>query len=219
MIRFLYRRVVGGLFHVDADFARARLPKGLEPLDFRLDHAVCSVTAFDFVESDAGPYTELALMIYVPPDVRPGRPIPEVGLFPWVLATSTKASRDLAYDRLYMPGYDGDVVTTFERDDDGDTVYVTEGDRPILRMNVARRDVKPHDRLFQAFSAGPNGLYQSPVTMKSRIGEHELELGHIELFDHPLVAGLDDALADDIPFREQVAEGGEQLFDGMEVWR
>ena len=62
-------------------------------------------------------------------------------------------------------------------------------------------------------------MYQSAVTMKSPIGEHELELGEIELFDHPLVAELDAALADEIPFREQVAEGGEQAFDGMEFWR
>ncbi len=219
MIHFIYRKVVGALFHVDESFARNLLPEGLHPLDFRLGSAICSLMVFDFVESEVGPYTELAMTLYVPPDARPHEPMPEVGIFPWVLATSTEPSRRLAEERLSLPGYPQDVTARFESEGASERVEVFEGEQPVLRLEVETRNTKRTERLFQCFTRGPEGILHSPVTMSGSFAEHEEELGSLELFEHPLVSDLDRALADDVPFREQVAEAGRQTFEGMERWR
>ena len=219
MIQFIYRKVVGALFHVEESFARSHLPAGLHPLDFRLGSAICSLMVFDFVDSEVGPYTELAMTLYVPPDARPGEPMPEVGIFPWILATSTEPARRLAAERLSLPGYPRDVGARFESDGTSERVEVFEGEQPILSLQVEKRNHKRTERLFQCFTRGSEGLLQSPVTMAGGFAEHEEELGRLELFDHPLVAALDRALDDEVPFREQVADAGQQTFRGMERWR
>lgn len=218
MTRYLYRHAIGGLFHVDEGFARERLPGALPPLGFRLGSAIFSLMVFDFVDSEAGPFTELALMLVVPPDARPGQALPEVGLFPWLLATSTAASRELAASRLRLPVHPRDIACRFARDAATEHVEVVEGGRTALRLRVTRRSLAPAERLYQCFARGPEGLYQAPVRMQGWLGEHEEETGLLTLSDHPLIADLAGALADDVPFREQVVEGGQEDFGAMEVW-
>ena len=218
MTRYLYRHAIGGLFHVDEAYARARLPEGLHPVGFRLDNAILSVMAFDFAESEAGPFTELALMWVVPPDARPGEDLPEVGLYPWFLATSTEASRRLASDRLHLPVVDVDIRCVFDRQGARETVEVSDPEGRLLRLEVERAKLAPTSRLFQCFARGPGGLYQAPVYMQGWLGEHEEERGRLEVDDHPRIQGLAAALADDVPFREQVVEGGQEDFGAMGRW-
>jgi hypothetical protein len=218
MTRYLYRHALGGLFHVDEGFARARLPAALSPFGFRLGNAIFSLMVFDFVDSEAGPFTELALMLIVPPGARPGQPLPEVGLFPWLLATSTPASRELAASRLRLPVHPRDIECHFERDAGSERVEVVEGGRTVLRLRIGRRPLAPTERLFQCFARGPAGLYDAPVRMQGWLGEHEDETGLLTLGEHPIVADLAAALADDVPFREQVVAGGQEEFGAMEVW-
>ncbi len=219
MTRYLYRHAIGGLFHLDEDYARARLPGGLHPLGFRLGQAIFSLMAFDFVDSEAGSFTELALMLLVPPDARPGQGLPEIGLYPWLLATSTAASRELAQERLRLPVYAQDIRCDFARGGSRESVEISDAQGTILKLEVSRCDLKPTARLFQCFAQGPEGLYQAPVQMQGWLGEHEEERGRLELSDHPLLAGLDDALSDEVPFREQLVEGGQEDFGAMEHWR
>ena len=220
MTRYLYRHAIGGLFHVDERWARARLPASLHPIGFRLDQAIFSLMAFDFVDSEAGPFTELALMLLVPPDGRPGQDLPEVGLYPWLLATSTPASRALAAERLLLPVHPKDIRCDFTRGEARESVEISDEDGLILRLEVARRPLSPASRLFQCFALGPQGVvHQAPVRMQGWLGEHEEEVGLLALEGHPLLDGLDLALGDDVPFREQLVEGGQEDFGAMEAWR
>jgi hypothetical protein len=214
MTRYLYRRAVGGLFHVDEGWARSLLPPSLSPLGARLGSAMLSLVVFDFVQSEAGPFTELASMLLVPPDVRRGEPFPEVGLYPHLLCTSSQASRVLARDRLRLPVDPTDIEARFERDGDRERVEVLAGGERVLALAVTRRHGRFASRLFQCFTMHDQ-LQRAPVRMEGWVGEHEEETGRLELGSHPLVAGLARALADEVPFREQVVEGGQEDFGEM----
>ncbi len=57
-------------------------PSHLEPVELHHGTSIFSMTAFDFTESEVGPYGEVVMSVIVSPLVKPRRALPEVRLLP-----------------------------------------------------------------------------------------------------------------------------------------
>lgn len=217
MTRYAYRQALGAFFHVDESFVRSRLPRSLMPLGARAGSAILSALVFDFIDSEAGPFTELALMWVVPPEARAGLELPLIGVYPFLLATSTEASRDLARGRLRLPVQDTLIETRFSQEGPMHHAEVlTDGER-LLRLAVKKgRTGESTSRLYQCF-AQQDPLFDAPVQMRGWVAEHQEEVGRLELSDHAWVRGLESALEDNVPFREQFVENGLEDFGDMKA--
>ncbi len=104
--RYGFRHALSAYFLAEADALSELLPRPLTPLTARPRHGVLAVSAFDFTESEVGPYRELVISILIPPFALTSAELPQAAIFPIAICTTTPASRLHAAERWYLPAHD-----------------------------------------------------------------------------------------------------------------
>jgi len=219
MTRYGFRQAVGGLFLAGEGALRTRLPEGLWPLQAMPGFGVLAITAFDFVESEVGPYTELVFSVLVPPWAPSDEDLPDAAYYPFFLATNTEAARAHAAERWRLPAHDRCLGIKFERDGDRRCVHVSDGPTPALQLTVDTLGGSPQTRRYLCFSAAGSTLYRVAIDIRGSLDEHEEESGLLELFEHAVADEVSGMIEDDVPFREQYMDQGEQRFADLTVHR
>jgi hypothetical protein len=209
MTLYRFRRGLGVYFLADGAVARAMLPSALHPLQPRPGHAVLALTALDFADSEVGAYGELVLSILVPPYAERGDELPVSGVFPFAVATTTDASAAHTAERWRLPVQPWRVGMHFGREGDRHRLEVTAGDRPVLRLSTDQGPCGASSTLYQCFT-WDDQLYRFGVQFEGPLFEHEDETGELVLCGHPLTAGAEALLVDEVPLREQSMSAGLQ---------
>jgi hypothetical protein len=216
-----YRDAISGFFEFPTENAREILPAHLEPVELHHGTSIFSMTAFDFNESMVGEYGEIVMSVIVSPLVKPGERLPKSAFYPYLVATTTKASRDHAIERWRLPHYMEDLRVEFDRDPKKMVARVTDGaGAKIAEMTTTAHSFAPVNHLYQAFTCdldGGTGKYLANIVMEGEQSEHEEEAGSIVLHDHAFNRALS---IDDVyptPFRELWMRNGRQTFDPLKT--
>jgi hypothetical protein len=214
-----FEQCLGAFFQMSTKSATAILPPHLQPIEAQHGRSVLAVLAFQFTESEVGAYDELVMAIITPPRVVPGARLPKAAFYPFVVATSSEASRAHAMERWHLPHYMRDLDFDFQVEDGRARLDVTEGDRPALTLEVAGHTFSPAVNPYHAFTVDQraDAAYKVNIFMEAPHSEHEEEAGALVLHDHPLTELLQGAEVDPLPFREEWYRAGTQTFEELEV--
>ncbi len=217
LTKYRFNNAVNAFFEMPRENAREILPAHLQPMEVRHGQGVLAVTAFDFVESMVGPYTELVLAVIVPPLVRPGEPMPKSAFYPFMVATSTAAARAHAIERWHLPHYMKDIAVDFEELGGRMSVRVRGAGTSIIDFKISQHTWVDADDPYQSFMHKAEERFKVNIHMKGRFTEHEEESGELTIYDHPMCEKL---RADEIaayPFREMWMKNGVQTFEELEA--
>ena len=212
-----FRRCVGAFFEMPTADARRLLPKHLEPLEMQHERSILALTAFQFHESEVGEYEEIVLAVIVPPMVERGKPLPKAAFYPFVVGTSTEASRLHAIDRWHLPHYMKDLRIEFTETEEGMEVNVLDGAEPVLDLLVTQHSYEPSKNLYNAFTVRGDERFKANIYMEAPHSEHEEERGSLTLYEHPMTLGLTIDDVNTYPFREQWYQEGLQTFEPLET--
>jgi hypothetical protein len=215
LTRYGYRDAMSGFFEFPTENARRILPSNLEPVEVHHGTSVFALTAFDFTESMVGAYGEVVMAVVVAPLVKPGQPFPKSAMYPYLVATTTKAARDHAIERWHLPHWMEDVDISFDRQPERITVHVKADGSPVADMTIHQYAWKPVSHLHQAFMKDGDANYFAQITMEGAHSEHEDEKGIVKLYDHPFNKALSIADVYEVPFREQWMRDGVQTFQPL----
>lgn len=215
--RYGFSNAVSAFFEMPTSDARALLPSHLQPLEVQHTRSILAITAFEFTESMVGHYYEIVLSVIVPPMVEAGHQLPKAAFFPFIVGTSTDASREHAIERWHLPHYMKAIDMSLEPTDDVMTVRVSEKGAPILDMKVTSHRFAPVRDLYNSFMVDDaGGKYKVNIYMEGPHAEHEEERGSLTLYEHEMTKGLTLPDVSDTPFREQWLRGGLQTFEELE---
>lgn len=215
-VQYHFRHAVGGFFEFPTENARRILPPSLHPIEPHHGQSVLSVMAFDFNKSMVGEYCEIILSVLVAPRLEKHRTIPRSAFYPFLLGTTTKASREHAIERWHLPHFMDDVDLEFR--DGGkhlDIVTAYKG-APIINMRVTDYEWEHVEHRYQAFTRDASGSYMATIVMNAEFSENEEERGTIEIFDHEFTSAIDRSNVNTTPFRELWMKNGLQTFHPLE---
>jgi len=212
-----FRHCVGAFFEMPTEDARKLLPRHLEPLEMQHERSILALTAFHFHESEVGEYGEVVLAVIVPPMVQPGKSLPKAAFYPFVVGTTTEASRRHAIERWHLPHYMQNVEINFNESDECMEVNVLDGADPVLDLVVTRHAYEPSNNLYNAFTVDGDDRFKANIYMKAPHSEHEEERGSLTLYDHEMTAGITIDDVNTYPFREQWYQEGLQTFEPLET--
>lgn len=215
---YYYRNCVGGFFELPTEQARAILPRELQPVELHHGMGVFSVMAFDFTESEVGAYQELILSVLVSPRLEPGSAMPHSAFYPFLLATTTRESREHAIARWHLPHYMKDVEMSMDAEGDELTVKAWDEVGPIAELRITSYGWRQNEQNHQAFMRDDEGSFLASIAMAGELSESEEERGSLALHEHPMTAALGDL--DEIttvPFRELWMRDGVQTFQPLRV--
>ncbi|MDA0311424.1 MAG: hypothetical protein O2992_04840 [Gemmatimonadetes bacterium] len=212
-----FKNCVGGFFEMPTSDARKLLPAHIEPLEMQHTRSILALTCFEFTESEVGHYFEVVLAVIVPPMVEPGKPLPKAAFFPFMVGTSSEASRLHAIERWHLPHHMADLDIAMNEFEDRMEVEVREGDKPVLDLTVTKHVYSPAKSLYNAFTVEENGdgKFKANIYMEAPHSEHEEETGSLTLHEHPMTAGLTIDDVSTYPFREEWYEAGLQTFEPL----
>lgn len=213
---YAYRMCVGAYFEMPTADARGLIPGHLEPLEVRHDRSILAVTAFHFTDSMVGEYHEVVLAVVVPPIVEPGKPLPKAAFFPFMVGTSTEASRRHAIERWHLPHYMKNLHIEFEGESGEVLVTAKDQGKPVLEMTVTDFDFEPAKNVYSCFTADAGDRFKVNIFMEAPHTEHEEERGSLTLYEHPMTAGLTLEDVETYPFREEWYRSGMQTFERLE---
>lgn len=211
-----FQNCVGAYFEMPTSQARKVLPSHLQPLEKQHERSIFAITAFRFTESEVGEYDEVVLAVIVPPIVEAGKPLPKAAMFPFMVATSTEASREHAIERWRLPHIMKDLDIAFAESDGTMTVNVRDEGEPVLDLVVTEFDPGPAKNQYCVFTVGDDERFKVNIYMEAPHSEHEEERGELTLYDHPFLAGLDPSEIEPYPFREEWYRAGLQTFEELE---
>jgi hypothetical protein len=210
---YLYRDAINGFFEFPTEAARSILPRGLQPVEPHHGQSILAVTAFEFHESPVGEYREVTLSVVIAPRLAPGGPMPRAALYPFMVGTTTRASRQHGSEEWHLPHHPRELEVEIERGGGEIRITAREG-APILELTITERagweQVEHH---YQTFMNDENGAYLSELTMTGPFMEHEEERGNLVLHRHAFLGQLDPSGVVTTPFREQwMKQGREAIF-------
>jgi hypothetical protein len=214
LTRYGYRDAVSGFFEFPTDNARRVLPRGFEPFEVHHGSSILAVTVFDFVESEVGAYGEVVYAVVVPPLVREGR-LPQSAMFPWQVATTSRAAREHAIERWHLPHWMDDVEVQLVRGSGRLTAKVAADGAPALEITITEHSWQRVSHLYQSFQRDDSGTYLANILFEGEKSEHEEEAGGIVLHDCPFNRDLVLSEVYETPFRELWMRDGCQLFDPL----
>jgi len=214
-----YRDAMSAFFEFPTENAREILPDHLEPVEVHHGTSIFAMTAFDFNESSVGEYGEVVMAVIVSPLVKPGERLPKSAMYPYLVATTTKAARDHAIERWHLPHFMEDVKIEFDRSTPGVGVARVKdlAGAPIADLTVAAHTFAPVNHLYQSFMADDSGKYLASIIMEGEQSEHEDEKGSIVLHDHEFNKALSIEDVYPTPFRELWMRNGRQTFDPLKT--
>lgn len=213
---YAYRMCVGAYFEMPTSDARSLLPNHLQPLEVQHERSILAITAFDFTESMIGAYHEVVLAVVVPPMVEPGKRLPKAAFFPFMVGTSTEASRQHAIERWHLPHHMSDLDIEFDGEEGEVTVSVSDDGSPVLELTVTDFDFEPVTNVYSCFTVDDSCRYKVNIFMEAPHTEHEEERGSVTLHEHPMTAGLTLEDVNSYPFREEWYRSGMQTFEQLE---
>lgn len=215
LTRYTFAHAISGFFEFPTDNARALVPRQLEPIELHHGSSVLSITVFDFVDSVVGPYRELVLAVAVMPLIKTGERLPKSALYPWVVGTTTPASRDHAISTWHLPHWMEDVDIQIASGEGRIEARVTAGGAPVADLAVVEHSWEPVRHLYQSFMLENDELYVADIMMEGIQSEHEDEAGHLHLHEHAFHGPLALADVSDVPFREVWMREGVQIFEKL----
>jgi hypothetical protein len=215
LTRYGYSDAINGFFEFPTDNARRILPAHLEPVELHHGSSIFAMTVFEFTESEVGQYYEVVFSVGVMPLVKPGEPLPKNALYPYIVGTSTEASRLHAIERWHLPHWMQDVQVDFTRDDKKAFARVEADGAPVAELNITAHSWAKVRHLYQSFMRDQSGAYYANILMEGQQSEHEEETGSIQLFEHPFHDRLRIADVNEQPFREVWMRNGIQTFDPL----
>jgi hypothetical protein len=215
--RYGFSTAISAFFEIQTDLATVLLPPHLQPLETQRGTGIFAVTAFDFTESMVGAYQEIVLAVIVPPVVKADAQFPKSAFYPFLVGTSTMASREHAIERWHLPHYMEDVAIDFAQESDSVGVRVHEDGRPILDMEISQHRWEKADDLYQSFMVDGKRNLKVDIHMQGTFSEHEEEKGRIEIHDHPMTERLDPEEIETVPFRELWMRAGMQTVEELET--
>jgi len=212
-----FRNCVGAFFEMPTADARKILPPHLQPMELQHTRSIFAVMAFEFTESEVGPYEELVLSVIVPPMVVPGKTLPKAAFYPFIVGTSTEPSRLHAIERWHLPHYMKDLDIAFDQSDGQMEVRVRDGGSPVIDFVVTDYHYEPVRYFYNAFMIDGPARFKANIYMEAPHSEHEEERGSLTLYEHPMTEPLSLADVASYPFREQWYQAGLQTFEPLEV--
>jgi hypothetical protein len=215
-----YRDAINGFFEFPTENARAILPHGLQPVEPRHGMSVLTVTAFEFHDSAAGAYKEIALSVIVAPRIGHGETMPRAAMYPFLVGTSTPEARRHGIDVWHLPHYPNDLDVAFQRSDGKITVAAQADGKPILSLAVTDGgDIgwETVEHMYQTFMHDEQGGYISPLVMKGPFMEHEEERGSLVLHSHLFTRAIDPDEVTTTPFREQWMRDGVEAIHPLQM--
>src|SRR6266545_5689108 len=215
LTQYGYRDAISGFFEFPTENARRILPPNLEPVEVHHGTSVFALTAFDFNQSEVGAYGEVVMAVVVAPLVKPGQPFPKSAMYPYLVATTTKAARDHAIERWHLPHWMEDVDVRFDRQGKAVTARVEVDGSPVADLTITDYSWNPVSHLYQAFMKDDRGAYLASITMEGQQSEHEEETGRIQLHEHPFNKDLVISEIYEQPFREMWMREGQQTFEPL----
>ncbi|MBT8336632.1 MAG: acetoacetate decarboxylase family protein [Gemmatimonadetes bacterium] len=215
--RYGFENCVGAFFEMATSDARAILPAHLEPLEAMHTRSVLAVLAFQFTESEVGEYDELVMAIITPPRVEPGKPLPKAAFYPFMVATSSEASREHAIERWHLPHYMADLDFDFAENDGKMKVTVSESDQPIVELTVSEHDFNPTVNPYHCFTIEGDDRFKVNIFMNAPHSEHDEEEGELILHPHSMTEMLTLDEVSSYPMREEWYRAGVQTFEEMET--
>lgn len=210
MSRYAFRRSLGAFFFAKAEFVRTWLPRGLTPFEMCPGHALLAITAFDFIESEVGPYGELVVSVLVAPFASRGDELPHAASYPVMLATTTAQSRAHASEQWYLPRHERCMEMHFVEQNGRRTVHVLDAGEQVLSLSVQYRKTAASVRLYQVFSSRDGVIHRVNVRISGELDEHQDESGELQLQAHPWARRIADVLLDEQPMMEQSMDVGEE---------
>lgn len=199
-----------GYFDLPTRQARQLLPAHLQPFEHRPGGSILAVTSFDFHDSPVGPYQELVLSIVVAPLVLAGQAFPKAAMYPYLVATSTRISREHGIERWKLPHWMEDVEIRFDRTPGSASIQVFAGSDLVLAMTITDHPVQtPVSDRYQVFVQDE---HMADVIMAGQSSEHEEETGALTLYPHAFHGPLPVEEVDLTPFLEQWLKAGTETF-------
>jgi hypothetical protein len=215
LTRYGFRDAISAYFEFPTETARKILPGHLEPVELHHGTSILAVTVFDFTEAEVGPYGELVMAVVVSPLLKAGDKFPKSAMYPYRVATTTKAAREHAIERWHLPHWMEDVEIDLEREDRRLTAHVKADGAPVLDLAVTDHSFAHVSNLYQSFMKDADGAYLALITIEGTQSEHEDEGGRLQLHDHPFNQEILGADVYDVPFRELWMKQGIQLFQPL----
>jgi hypothetical protein len=215
LTRYGYRDAISGFFEFPTDNARRILPRGLEPVELHHGTSVLAITVFDFDESEVGAYGEVVYAVIVPPYVRNEGPLPQSAMYPWQVATTTKAAREHAIERWHLPHWTEDVEVELAREPHRLTARVRAEASPALELTVTDHSWRSVSHLYQSFQKDESGAYLANIVFEGEQSEHEEETGSLVLEDRAFNKDIVLSEIYERPFREIWMRNGCQLFEPL----
>jgi hypothetical protein len=212
---YRFAHAISGFFEFPTENARALLPKPFEPVELHHGSSVLSATVFDFVASEVGAYRELVLSVVVMPLLRPGGQLPKSALYPYLLATNTRASREHAIETWKLPHWMEDAEIGLDRNDGLITSRISVKGAPVADLSVSEHSWKSVNHLYQSFMREGDERFVADIMMEGHQSEHEDEAGALKLYDHPMHGGISRSDVSDVPFREVWMRDGLQTFQDL----
>jgi hypothetical protein len=155
------------------------------------------------------------MSVIVAPLVKPGERLPKSAFYPYLVATTTEASRLHAIERWHLPHWMEDVKIEFSRGSGQISAAVSADGDPVAELSVSDHSWNPVSHLYQSFMKDEDGAYLANIIMEGEQSEHEEETGRLVLHDHPFNKDLDIAEVYEQPFREIWMREGSQTFDPL----
>ena len=209
---------VSAFFEMATPDARVLLPAHLEPIEVRHERSILSVTAFLFVDSVVGPYTELMFSVIVPPMVAKWGEHAKGAFFPFLAATSNAEARRIKSRRFHFPYLDEDIDAQFIETDQRLRVKAFGGGEPIVDFSVTQGRWEETSHILQGFMMNGDQRLRATLEISSEYTVHENEQGSMTLFPHEMTGKL---LGEDVsayPFREHWFKNGTEVFHSLETF-
>jgi hypothetical protein len=211
-VQYHFRHAIGGFFEFPTANARTLLPPHLHPVEPHHGQSVLSVMAFDFHQSMVGEYGELILSVLSMPRIEPNHPLPRSAFYPFLLGTTTRASREHAIERWHLPHFMHDIDLSFAPGKGGIEIAAGYQGAPIVDMRITDYDWEQVAHRYQCFMHDAAGSYMSTIIMEAAFSENEEERGEITIHPHEFTAGIERDAVTTTPFRELWMRDGLQTF-------
>jgi hypothetical protein len=210
-----FAHAMNGFFEIPTENARRILPAHLEPVELHHGTSIFAMTAFDFTNSEVGPYGEVVMAIVVAPMVKSGEPMPAAAMYPYRVATTTQAAREHAIERWHLPHWMEDIDLRFSSNNGSITARVAVGKTPVAELTITEHAWARNTQIYQSFMNDDSGSYLAKMVFDGPVSEHEEERGKLILREHAFNHELSIEDIYDVPFREKWMRDGVQTFDPL----